>query len=43
MVKGKEATTIRINKSTKKLLDEFGRKPESYDNIILRLLKDVRE
>jgi hypothetical protein len=34
-----DTTTIRLKISTKELLDEFGKKPESYDDIILRLLK----
>jgi hypothetical protein len=34
-----ETTTIRLKKSTKILLDKFGTKPESYDDILLRLLK----
>ena len=33
-----ETTTIRLKISTKELLNEFGKKPESYDDILLRLL-----
>ncbi len=38
MKKG-EYTTIRIRKSTKEKLDNNGKKSESYDDIILRLLE----
>lgn len=40
MVKKEEFTTIRIKKTTKKKLDEKGTKADSYDDIILRLLKE---
>ncbi|MEK6952823.1 MAG: hypothetical protein AABX29_07450 [Nanoarchaeota archaeon] len=32
-------TTIRISNRTKKILDELGKKNESYDDLIFRLLK----
>lgn len=32
-------TTIRISKNTKKLLDNLGSKNESYEDIILELIK----
>jgi len=38
-----KTTTIRIKESTKKLLDNFGKKPESYDDIILRLLNEIQK
>jgi len=34
-----ETTTIRLAKETKEKLDKFGNKSESYDSIILKLLK----
>ena len=36
-----KTTTIRIHNSTKELLNNFGEKPESYEDIILRLLTEV--
>ena len=37
-----DTTTIRVKISTKELLDKFGKKPESYDEVILRLIKVVK-
>jgi hypothetical protein len=34
-----EYTTVRLNKQTVELLKEIGRKDESYDRIILRLIE----
>jgi len=36
-------TTIALRISTKKMLDEFGKKNESYDDIIRRLIKKYKE
>ena len=36
-----EITTIRVLKSTKDQLGEYGKKSETYDDIIKRLLKEV--
>ena len=38
-----EITTLRVSKSTRDKLAEFGKKNETYDDIILRLLKKVLE
>jgi hypothetical protein len=38
----KEYTHIRIQKSTKQLLDKIGKKPESYDDIVNRLIKEEK-
>ena len=35
----KEITTIRLLKETKKELDKYGNKGESYDEIIFKLMK----
>lgn len=35
-------TTIRLQKDTKDLLDEMGKKSESYDAIILGLIEKAR-
>jgi len=34
-----EYTTIRLNRKTVELLKEIGRKDESYDKVILRLIE----
>jgi hypothetical protein len=36
-----EITTIRVFKTTKDELGEYGKKTETYDDIIKRLLKEV--
>jgi len=36
-----DTTTIRIKKSTKDLLAEYGKKSETYDEIILRLYQEA--
>ena len=36
-----EITTIRVFKTTKDELEEYGKKTETYDDIIKRLLKEV--
>jgi len=38
-----EYTTIRLNKQTAELLKEIGRKDESYDKVILRLIEAYYE
>jgi hypothetical protein len=38
----KEITTVTVTIDTKKKLDKFGNKGESYDNIINNLLKKCR-
>jgi hypothetical protein len=38
-----ERTSIGLKKETKDLLDKFGKKGESYDDILLRLLKEVKK
>ena len=38
-----ENTTIQISNETKQLLDEFGRKGETYNKVILRLLQGVKK
>jgi len=38
-----EITTIKISKYTKEKLDNFGKKGESYEDIILRLLIEINE
>lgn len=35
-------TTISISKETRHLLQEFGRKSESYDNIIRRMYNEIQ-
>ncbi len=37
-----EATTIKVHSSTKHALDEFGAENESYDEIISKLLNEVK-
>ncbi len=39
MEEKEDTTTIRLKISTKKLLDEYGNKSDTYDELILRLLK----
>lgn len=39
MVKDKGYTTIRIQSSTKKKLENVGKKTDTFDSIILKLLK----
>jgi len=34
-----DITSIQISKATKKLLEELGRKGETFEEIIIRLLK----
>jgi len=34
-----ETTTIRLQKETKEKLDKIGNKSESYDDILIKLLK----
>jgi len=41
-VKEKHFTSIRLRKETVEMLKERGRKGESYDDIIKRLLEKVR-
>jgi hypothetical protein len=38
-----EITTIKISKYTKSKLDEVGKKGESYEDIILRVLIELNE
>ena len=38
-----EYTTVRLNKQTVELLKEIGRKDESYDRVILRLIEAYYE
>ena len=38
-----DITTLRVSKSTRDKLAEFGKKNETYDDIVLRLLKKVFE
>lgn len=35
-------TTISIQKSTRSLLQEFGKKSESYDDIILKMYNQIK-
>ena len=37
----KEMTTIPLSKNTREILKGFGRKGETYDSIILRLISEV--
>jgi hypothetical protein len=37
----REITTIQISKETRELLKQIGRKGETYDQIIRRLIKQV--
>ena len=36
-------TTIRISKKTKELLDSIGKKPESYDDIVNRIVVEHKK
>jgi len=38
----KELTTIQISKETREMLKELGKKGETYDDIIRRLIELVR-
>ena len=38
-----DITTLRVSKGTRDKLAEFGKKNETYDDIVLRLLKKVFE
>ena len=38
-----EKTTILVFKETRDLLKNLGRKDESYDDVIRRLMKEVQE
>ena len=38
-----ETTTIKISKYTKNKLDELGKKGESYEDIILRIIIEIIE
>ena len=38
-----EKTTILVFKETRDLLKRVGRKDESYDDVIRRLIKEVQE
>ena len=40
MEKEKEITTIRLTRKTKQLLADFGKKDDSYEEIILRLIEE---
>jgi len=42
-VKNSNITTIRVLKATKDELGEYGKKNETYDDIIKRLLQEVLE
>ena len=42
-MKNSEITTIRLLKTTKNELGEYGKKTETYDDVIKRLLKEVSE
>ncbi len=39
----REMTTIQISKETREMLKELGRKGETYDDIIRRLIKLARK
>lgn len=36
------ATVIRISKETREMLKEYGRKSETYDQVIKRLIREVK-
>jgi len=38
-VEGSETTTVRVKCSTKELLENEGKKGETYDELILRLIQ----
>ncbi len=38
-----EKTTIQLDVTTRNRLAEFGRKPESYDDLVNRLLDEIEE
>lgn len=38
-----QSTTIRVKRDTKRLLDMFGRKNTSYDDILRTLMKKGRK
>lgn len=37
-----KTTTIRVSKETKKLLDNFGKKGETYDDILLKIMREKK-
>lgn len=39
----KDTTTIQLSNETKKILNELGKKGETYDQIIRRIMKQVAE
>jgi hypothetical protein len=37
------ATTVQVKKGTKRILDQLGRKGETYDDIIRQLIRSYRQ